>query len=91
MGDVVWGAASKGVIYSLLRERMVMPVDIAVDINTTKQGKYMPTTGVEIFSPEEFMDSERKGCRICVMNSNYLAEIKNLTHHHYHYMAIDHD
>ena len=91
MGDVVWGAASKGVIYSLLRERMGMPMDIAVDINTTKQGKYMPTTGVEIFSPEEFMDSERKGCRICVMNSNYLAEIKNLTHHHYHYMAIDHD
>ena len=37
---VIWGASSKGVIYSLLKARNYQKIDFAIDINPKKQGKY---------------------------------------------------
>lgn len=34
--SAVWGAASKGVIYSLLRKRCGNPVNVLIDINPAK-------------------------------------------------------
>jgi SAM-dependent methyltransferase len=50
---VVWGGASKGVIFSLLRERAGRPVDRVIDINPAKQGRYLPATGLRVQSPAE--------------------------------------
>jgi hypothetical protein len=85
----VWGGASKGVIFSLLRERMGLPVDMVVDVNPAKQGKYMPGTGIQVQSPAEALQKLAPGSPIYVMNSNYLEEIKAMSNHRYHYIGID--
>jgi SAM-dependent methyltransferase len=65
----IWGAASKGVTFSLL----VNGVDFGIDLNPAKQGCFMPVTATPIVSPEEAL---RRGVRsIVVMNPNYLGEI----------------
>jgi hypothetical protein len=87
--DVIWGAASKGVIYALLRERLGCPAAAAVDVNPAKQGMHLPGTGIEILSPEDCLARIPPERRICVMNSNYLDEIREMTTHRYTYEAID--
>lgn len=72
---VVWGGGSKGVIFSLLRERAGKPVDRVIDINPAKQGKYLPSTGLRVLSPAEGLAGLPKGSVIHVMNPNYLSEI----------------
>lgn len=72
---IVWGGASKGVIFSLLRERAGFPVERVIDINPAKQGKFLPATGLRVLSPEEGLAGLPKGTVIHVMNPNYLAEI----------------
>ncbi|MBJ7399353.1 class I SAM-dependent methyltransferase [Mycolicibacterium sp.] len=75
----VWGAASKGVIYSLLRERSRNPVDVLIDINPAKCGKFVPATGLRVMSPDEASAALPAGADICVMNPNYLEEIRGMT------------
>ena len=87
--DVIWGAASRGVIYALLRERLGCPAAAAVDVHPAKQGMYLPGTGLEILSPEHCLACIPPGRRICVMNSNYLDEIRDMTTDRYTYEAID--
>lgn len=75
---IVWGGASKGVIFSLLRERAGQPVDRVIDINPAKQGRYLPATGLRVMSPEEGLAGLPKGSTIYVMNPNYLDEIRTM-------------
>jgi len=75
---VVWGGASKGVIFSLLRERAGFPVDRVIDINPAKQGRYLPATGLRVQSPAEGLNNLPPRTRIFVMNPNYLAEVRAL-------------
>ena len=75
---VVWGGASKGVIFALLRERAGNPVDRVIDINPAKQGRYLAATGLRVQSPEEGLSDLPAGSRILVMNPNYLEEIRAL-------------
>lgn len=72
---IVWGGASKGVIFSLLRERAGNPVERVIDINPAKQGKFLAATGLRIMSPEEGLTGLPHGTVIHVMNPNYLSEI----------------
>lgn len=85
----VWGAASKGVIYALLRERCGRPVNALIDINPAKCGKYVPTTGLRVISPEEAMATLLPGSDICVMNSNYLEEIRAITKDNFNLIGVD--
>lgn len=73
---VVWGGASKGVIFSLLRERAGHPVDRVIDINPSKQGRYLPATGLRVMSPAEGLADLPEDSPIYVMNPNYLDEIR---------------
>lgn len=75
----VWGAASKGVIYSLLRSRSGLPVEVLIDINPAKCGKFVAATGLRVLSPEEGTDLLASADAICVMNPNYLQEIRIMT------------
>ena len=77
--EVIWGGSSKGVIYSLHRQQAGAPVRVAIDINPSKQGKYMAGTGVPIRSPEWLMENIDPGQKIIVMNPNYLREIEDIT------------
>jgi SAM-dependent methyltransferase len=86
---IVWGAASKGVIFSLLLQRAGARIDKIVDINPGKQGRYIPATGLRVATPESIMESCNSSSMIYVMNSNYLAEIRDLTNNQFRYVAID--
>lgn len=88
-GSAIWGASSKGVIYSLALQRAGVAVDRVVDINPAKQGRYLPLSGVRVSSPQEAMDTLPEGANLFVMNSNYLEEIKRMTGGRYVYHAVD--
>jgi hypothetical protein len=87
--SAVWGAASKGVIYSLLRERFGNPVNFLIDINPAKCGKFVPATGLRVMSPEEGMAALAPGSDICVMNSNYLEEIRTMTRGQFNLITLE--
>ena len=71
----LWGAASKGVTFSLLiNNGNEALINCAIDLNEAKQGSFMPVTGVEILSPSQ---AKERGVRsIVVMNPNYEDEIR---------------
>jgi C-methyltransferase C-terminal domain len=85
----IWGGASKGVIFSLLLERAGAKVDIVVDINPAKQGKYIAGTGILIHSYAQSIDIIPDGSNVFVMNSNYLSEINDTVDGRLHLIAID--
>jgi hypothetical protein len=85
----VWGAASKGVIYSMLRERGGSPVEVLIDINPGKCGKYVPATGLRVMSPEEGAAILAPGSEILVMNSNYLEEIRGMTGNRFNLIGVE--
>lgn len=71
---VIWGMASKGIIYSLTHMNEKISFDYFVDINIKKQGKYTPKLGVKIIGPKKLPRFEKLS--IIVMNPNYSDEIK---------------
>lgn len=85
----VWGASSKGVIYSLLRERCGDPVSVLIDISPAKCGKFVPATGLRVMSPEEAMATLAPQSDICVMNPNYLEEIRALTKGQFNLVGVE--
>jgi hypothetical protein len=85
----VWGGSSKGVIYSLLRERIGLLIDLIIDVNPAKQGKYIPVTGLKVYSPDQAMMKLNDGATVYVMNSNYLTEIKAMSNHRFNYVGVD--
>lgn len=87
----VWGGASKGVIFSLLRQRAGHPVDVVIDINPAKQGRYLPATGLRVQTPTEALASLPDGSTIHVMNSMYFDEIKKMSGGLYNYIKVDHE
>ena len=88
---VVWGGASKGVIFCIFMQRAGVAVDFVIDINPAKQGKYLPTTGLRVYSPEEVLKQIDKCTDIYIMNSNYLDEIKKMTSNQFNYIMVDHE
>jgi hypothetical protein len=89
--EAVWGGASKGVIFSLLRQREGRPVDIVIDINPAKQGRYLPATGLRVASPAEALSTLPEGSTIHIMNSMYFDEIKQMSGNRYRYNKVDHE
>lgn len=87
----IWGAASKGVVFSLYMKRAGVDIDVAIDINPAKQGKYLAATGLRVASPEEALLSLKPSDDIFVMNSNYLAEIVTQSGGQFNYLTVDHD
>ncbi|MDU9410212.1 class I SAM-dependent methyltransferase [Pseudomonas sp. zfem001] len=88
---VVWGGASKGVIFSLLRARAGYPVDKVIDINPEKQRRFLPGTGLMVHAPEQVLPELPKGSSIYVMNSNYLQEIRSMAGEDFIYIGVDHE
>ena len=77
--NVIWGGSSKGVIYALLRERAGNPVQRVIDINPSKQGRYLPVTGLLVESPTDVLKGLAEDDPILVMNPNYLTEVRSMT------------
>lgn len=73
---VIWGAASKGVIFAIHCKKNDIKIKFAVDINPAKQEKYLPVTGIKVLSPIEARQRLRPEDVVILTNSNYLKEIK---------------
>lgn len=70
---VLWGAGSKGVTFlNMIGGRN--QIEYVIDINTRKQGKYIPGTGQKILSPD-FLREYRPDI-VIVMNPIYEKEIQ---------------
>ena len=90
-GIVIWGGASKGVIFALLKERAGYLVESVIDINPAKQGKFIAGSGLCIKTPEQGTVSLENNATIYIMNSNYIEEIKNITHNRFNYVGIENE
>jgi SAM-dependent methyltransferase len=75
---VIWGMATKGVMYSLYMINNNIDISYCVDINERKQGKYSPISGRKILSPHELRSG--KDFAIICMNPNYATEIESQCH-----------
>jgi SAM-dependent methyltransferase len=72
---VIWGGASKGVIFAFFMKQAGVRVDMVIDINSAKQEKYLAGSGLRIYSPAEAFNVLEAGANIFVMNPIYLNEI----------------
>ncbi len=73
----IWGAASKGVTFSLLiSNHGEALIDCAIDLNSAKQGRYLPATALPVLSPRQAMESGVE--TVVIMNPNYVGEIKDM-------------
>lgn len=88
---IIWGGASKGVIFALFMQRAGANIDFVIDINPAKQGKYLPATGFRVYSPEEALAQIKPDSTIFVMNRNYLPEIRQMTLNQFNYLTVDHE
>ena len=70
-------------------DRYGVEIDAIVDINPSKQGKFIPITGIEVISPDQFMDRYHEGTEIVVMNRNYLDEIQSMIGNGFTYLLPD--
>lgn len=71
----IWGAASKGVTFSLIMAEQIKEHGIrcAIDLNEAKQDCFLPITGIPIVSP---VQAKEMGIdTVIVMNPNYFDEI----------------
>jgi SAM-dependent methyltransferase len=73
----VWGMATKGVIFSLLVDPHSTLIDFAVDVNTNKQGCFVPISGRLIEAPRALERAGSSQVAVIVMNTNYLQEIRD--------------
>jgi hypothetical protein len=89
--SVIWGGASKGVIFALFMLRAGAKIDFVVDINPAKQGKYLAGSGLQVSSPDHIITKISPSSDIFVMNSNYLPEIKQITENQFNYYTVDHE
>ena len=89
--NVIWGVASKGVIFSIHMARNAIQINLGIDINPAKQGKYLATSGLQVFSPVDAFALISQHDNIFVMNSNYLDEIIVQSKHKYNYYGVDYD
>jgi SAM-dependent methyltransferase len=88
---VIWGGASKGVIFALYMQRAGAGIDFVIDINPAKQGRYLAATGLKVSSPEQALAQLEPGATIFVMNGNYLPEIRQMTRNQFNYLTVDHE
>lgn len=85
----VWGASSKGVIFSNHLSRVGIELEMAIDINPAKQGRHVAVTGIPIVSPGEAMKALPAGSLVFVMNPNYHDEIVAQSHNRFQYVKVD--
>jgi SAM-dependent methyltransferase len=74
---VVWGMATKGVMFVVLTDPDASLVDACVDVNENKQGSFVPLTAHPIEAPGALRSLRRPLC-VLVMNENYRAEIERV-------------
>lgn len=86
---VIWGAAAKGVMFSHHLGLRGVRFEAAIDINPSKQGRFLATTALAVAAPEAVLPGLPAGSEIYVMNSNYLTEISSMGGSQFRYISVD--
>ena len=77
----LWGGATKGVLFSyyLLNTNGGRKFSLQgiIDINPSKQNKFVSGSGIEIISPRLFFRSVENGDTVIVVNPNYEVEVRD--------------
>lgn len=89
--SAIWGGASKGVLFALFMQRAGAKVDMVVDINPAKQGKFLAATGLQVQPPGEAASRLPSGANVFVMNGNYLNEVRELTAYRFNYRLVENE
>jgi hypothetical protein len=75
---VVWGAASKGVIFAAKAPHEIKnKILFSVDINPNKHGYFMPISGVQVLDPSISIPMLCLSTLVIIMNPNYEEEIRS--------------
>lgn len=86
---VLWGAASKGVVFAAKAPPAIeSKITHAIDINPSKQGFFMPTSGVEVLDPATGIARLDSSSLILIMNPNYEEEIRKSLPHNHPYLVL---
>jgi len=72
---VLWGMATKGILFAYLVDPQRTLLAQCVDINPNKQSCFVPVTGHAIESPEGLLPDSSCRIVVVVMNTNYLVEV----------------
>jgi len=73
---VIWGAAAKGVVFASKAPPVIKSkIVYAIDINPSKQGQFMPISGVEVLDPATGVTRLDPSTLVVIMNPNYEQEI----------------
>jgi SAM-dependent methyltransferase len=86
---IVWGAGAKGVMFSHHLVSRGSPLDFVIDINPSKQGKFLGGSALPVLSPILGLPKLSTGDDVFVMNSNYFIEISSLGGNHLNYISVD--
>lgn len=79
---VLWGAAAKGVAFAAKAPPLTKrKITYAIDINPSKQGYFMPISGVEVVDPTTGMSRLDPSSLVVIMNPNYEQEIRESLPH----------
>lgn len=73
---VVWGMATKGVMFANLLDSAGLRIDHCIDINVNKQGKHIPLSAHRIEPPAALASVANQQFAVIVMNPVYQDEIK---------------
>jgi 2-polyprenyl-3-methyl-5-hydroxy-6-metoxy-1,4-benzoquinol methylase len=74
---VIWGAGAKGVMLAAKAPESVRSkISFAIDINPSKQGQFMPISGVKVFDPTSGVENLSSSSLVIIMNPNYEQEIR---------------
>ncbi|MEI7606704.1 MAG: class I SAM-dependent methyltransferase [Rhodospirillaceae bacterium] len=73
---VVWGMATKGVVFCNLIDPNNTLINYCIDVNPGKHNAFVPLTGHKIQAPDDLCGMNINNLIVIVMNMNYLNEIK---------------
>lgn len=74
---VIWGAASKGVVFAAKAPPAIKSkIAYAIDINPRKHGHFMPISGIEVVGAEEGLSRLDPSSLLVIMNPCYEQEIR---------------
>lgn len=73
---VVWGMATKGVMFANLLDPDMRRIDHCIDINVKKQGCHVPLSAHRIDPPQSLLSAAGERLAVVVMNPIYLDEVK---------------
>lgn len=85
----VWGGASKRRHFLFAAQTCRPTSRHRRRCEPSQARKVLPATGLKVVSPEMGLADLPGNSLIYVMNSNYLQEIKEMSHNKFHYIGID--